>query len=111
MKAAFTMNSIRTAAAAPSKPSITPSMRNGIRMCQFVAPTNRMIPISLRRLNTAKRTVFPMRAAAESSITTASEIPHTRRTLMTANRRFRIFRLSTILSIPGSPASRAATTG
>ena len=34
-------------------------------MRQFVAPTRRMMPISLRRSNTAMRTVFPINAAEE----------------------------------------------
>src|SRR6266511_767139 len=110
MKATFMMNRPRTAADAPRSPSITPPIKKGSRMCQFVAPTNRMIPISLRRLNTARRTVLPISAAADTSITTATANTPTRNTRITANSRFRICRWSTILSIPGWPTSRSATT-
>src|SRR5438034_208948 len=61
-------NSVMIAAVAPISPSIAPSIRNGIRMNQFVAPTSRMIPISLRRANTPIRTVLPMSVAAEASL-------------------------------------------
>ena len=45
----------------PDQADQDPSMRNGTRMNQFVAPTRRMIPISRLRAATAIRIVLPMR--------------------------------------------------
>ena len=76
---------------------------NGRRMNQFVAPTRRMIPISLRRANTAMRTVLAMRAIADSSMTIEAMYAPVLRTPATASSLFRMSRWSTIRSMPGWP--------
>src|ERR687892_436318 len=100
-----------TAATPPIKPSTTPSIRNGTRMNQFVAPTSFMMAISLRRANTAIRTVLPMSPAADRSMMAATAITPVRSTLVTARSRFKMACSSRIWSMAGSPASRARITG
>ena len=56
---------------APISASTSPSIRNGTRIRQFVAPTSRMMPISLRRANMPMRSVFATSATAEASMITA----------------------------------------
>jgi hypothetical protein len=45
----FPSHSMATATTAPASPTITPSMMNGQRMNQFVAPTSRITSTSRRR--------------------------------------------------------------
>ena len=71
MKNTLITNKAATAAIAPISASTSPSMRNGTRMRQFVAPTSRMMPISLRRANMPMRSVFATSAIAEASMITA----------------------------------------
>ena len=61
------------ASVAPTSDSTSPSIRNGTRMRQFVAPTRRMIPISFRRANIPIRNVFATRTTALTSMITAAE--------------------------------------
>ena len=53
----------------PMRPCSNPSSMNGIRMNQFVAPTNFITSISRRRANIAVRMVFQMRPIATASST------------------------------------------
>ena len=55
----------------PTRLSTSPSIRNGTRIRQFVAPTSRMMPISLRRANIPMRSVFAINATAEASMIAA----------------------------------------
>jgi hypothetical protein len=84
MNMIFMAKMASTAATPPRSPSTTPSIRNGTRMNQFVAPTSFMMAISLRRANTAIRTVFPMRPAAAVSMIAATAMTPVRRTSVTA---------------------------
>ena len=56
-----------TANAAPSNVWTMPSMMNGTRMNQFVAPTSFITSISLRRANVATRMVLRMSMKAATS--------------------------------------------
>ncbi len=47
--AACNPTTVSMASDAPMSAWITPSSRNGVRMNQLLAPTRRMMPISLRR--------------------------------------------------------------
>ena len=58
--------------APPRRPeTMTISVRNGIRIVQFDAPTSRMMPISRRRMNAAWRIVVAMSRAAQATMSAA----------------------------------------
>jgi hypothetical protein len=56
--ATFATQSSTTATAAPRKPTTSPSITNGQRMNQLVAPTSRITSTSRRRAKIERRIVF-----------------------------------------------------
>jgi hypothetical protein len=69
MSATFPTSSSRIARTPPAAPRITPSITNGQRMNQFVAPTRRITSTSRRREKSESRIVF---ATSRIDATTSS---------------------------------------
>ena len=71
--------STMTASAEPMRASSMPSIMNGPRMKPFEAPTRRMIAISRRRAEMARRIVLLMKTKAMNASITTNAIAAMRR--------------------------------
>jgi hypothetical protein len=69
------MASSSTASTPARKPTITPSITNGQRMNQLVAPTSFITSTSRRRANTDRRIVFAINAIEANTSSAASPAP------------------------------------
>ena len=95
---------------APTTPVTTASMRNGTCVYQRVAPTRRMIPTSVRRVNAESWMVLEISSSAAITCTSASPNAALRMPARKENRSSTRRRWSTTLRTPGFPVNRSAMT-